>query len=187
MMDVLLVVDMQEAALRGEPLHAISEVSTRINALASWARASGGAVVFVQHTEAAGSPFEAGTRSWEVTDALDPRSVDLRVQKSLNDAFAETELTKVLRDLKAARLIITGQASDFCVDSTVRSAVSRRIPLVVASDGHTLRDRPHLSAAQVIQHHNWVWANLYAPGSIQVLPTAQIVRAATVSDCTPAV
>ena len=94
MMDVLLVVDMQEAALRGEPLHAISEVSTRINDLASWARASGGAVVFIQHTEAAGSPFEAGTRSWEVTDALDPRSVDLRVQKSLNDAFAETELTK---------------------------------------------------------------------------------------------
>ena len=186
-MDVLLVIDMQEAALRGEPMHSISDVSARINTLASSARASGGAVVFVQHTEAAGSPFEPGTRSWEITDALDARLVDVRLQKSLNDAFAETELTKVLGDLKTARLIVTGQATDFCIDSTVRSAVSRRIPLVVASDGHTLRDRPHLSAAQVIQHHNWVWANLYAPGSIQVLPTAQILRAATVSDCTPAV
>ena len=185
MMDVLLVVDMQEAGLRGEPLHAISEVSTRINALASSVRASGGAVVFVQHTEPAGSPFEPGTRGWEITDALDRRSVDLRIQKSLNDAFAETELTEVLGDLKTERLIVTGQATDFCVDSTVRSAVSRRIPLVVASDGHTLRNRPHLAAGQVIQHHNWVWANLYAPGSIQVIPAAEIFRASTVLDRPP--
>jgi nicotinamidase-related amidase len=186
-MDVLLVVDMQEAALRGQPLHALPEVSERINSLASSTRASGGAVVFVQHTESAGSPFEPGTRSWEVMDALDRQSVDLRVQKSLNDSFAETELAKVLGDLETARLIVTGQATDFCIDSMVRSAVSSRIPLLVASDGHTLRDRPHLSAPQVIQHHNWVWANLYAPASIQVLPTAEILRAAAVSDYSPAV
>ena len=33
------------------------------------------------------------------------------------------------------------------------------MPLVVAADAHTLRERPHLTAVQVIQHFNWVWAN----------------------------
>jgi hypothetical protein len=44
-----------------------------------------------------------------------------------------------------------------------------------------------LTAAQVIQHHNWVWANLYAPASIQVLPAAQIIPLFTAADNTPAV
>ncbi len=159
----------------GRPRHDITQVAARINTLAASVRASDGAVVFVQHTDAAGTPFEPNTLSWEISATLDPQSADPRVQKSLNDAFAETNLAKTRHDLKARRLIVAGQATDFCVDTTIRSAVSRRIPLVVASDSHTLRDRPHLTAAQVIQHHNWVWANLYAPASIQVLPAAQII------------
>jgi nicotinamidase-related amidase len=180
--DVLLVIDMQDAALRGKPLHDISGVAMRINDLSASIRGGGGAVVFVHHSDAPGTPFEPGTPSWEISESLNLRPEDLRIRKSLNDAFAETDLTKTLGDLKATRLIVTGQATDFCVDTTVRSAVSRRVPLVVASDGHTLRDRPHLTAEQVIQHHNWVWANLYAPASIEVLPAAQILQASTVRD-----
>jgi nicotinamidase-related amidase len=177
-MDVLLIVDMQEAGLCGEPLHGISEVALRINRIASSIRDCGGTVVFVQHSDASGTPFEPGTPGWKISQMMDVRSNDLRIQKCLNDAFAETDLMGTLSDLDATRVIVTGQATDFCIDSTVRSAVSRRIPLVVASDCHTLRHRPHLTAEQVIQHHNWVWANLYAPASIELLPASRILETA---------
>jgi len=173
-MDVLLIVDMQEAGLSGEPLRGISEVALKINELASSIRDRGGAVVFVQHSDASGTAFEPGTPGWEISGMMDVRPDDLRIQKRLNDAFAETDLMKTLDDLGVTRLIVTGQATDFCIDSTVRSAVSRRVPLVVASDCHTLRDRPHLTAEQVIQHHNWAWAGLYAPASVEVLPASRI-------------
>jgi hypothetical protein len=32
------------------------------------------------------------------------------------------------------------------------------------ADGHTLADRPHLTAVKVIEHHNYVWSDLIAPG-----------------------
>jgi len=185
-MDVLLVIDMQEAALRGGALHEISRVTSEINALATSVRADGGAVVFVQHDGASGTPFEPGIPTWKISQTLDLRSDDLCVRKSLNDAFAGTDLAETLRRLETTRLLVAGQATDFCVDTTVRSAVSRRFPVVVASDCHTLRDRPHLSAAQVIQHHNWVWANLYAPASIHVIPAAQVCQASSSAGSAPA-
>jgi hypothetical protein len=32
------------------------------------------------------------------------------------------------------------------------------------SDGHTTADRPHLSAAKIIEHHNAIWSDFIAPG-----------------------
>ena len=103
------------------------------------------------------------------------------VRKTLNDAFAETDLQATLQRLAADRVVIAGWATDFCVDTTVRSAVSRRYNVVVASDGHTLADRPHLDAPSVIQHHNWVWSNLITTTSIRVMSAGELL-----SECTPA-
>src|SRR5215471_12124283 len=58
------------------------------------------------------------------------------------------------------RVLVTGWATDFCVDATVRSAVSIGHHVVVVGDGHTRSDRPHLDAPTVITHHNWVWSGL---------------------------
>ena len=64
-----------------------------------------------------------------------------------------------------ARLIITGCATDFCVDTTIRAAASRNFEVVVVEDGHTTADRPHVDALSVMRHHNWVWENLIHPRS----------------------
>ena len=65
------------------------------------------------------------------------------------------------------RLIITGCATDYCVDTTVRSALARGWPTIVPSDGHTTVDRPHLSATQIIAHHNAIWADFLAPEGLR--------------------
>ena len=173
-MDALLIVDMQHASVSGNDKHDIRAVVERINGLAARVRAWGGAVIFIQHDGDAGdglAPFSAG---WQVLDALGPESTDRSVRKTLNDPFAGTTLAAVLGELAVDRVIVAGWATDFCVDATVRSAVSHGFAVAVAADCHTLNDRPHLTAPQVIAHHNWIWANLIAPRGIRVAPANEI-------------
>jgi len=106
---------------------------------------------------------------------LDRHADDLVVEKTLNDSFAGTSLRATLQQLAADRVVVAGWATDFCVDTTVRSAVSNGFHVVVAADAHTVADRPHLAAAEVIRHHNWVWKGLITDQSIRVVPTDQLI------------
>ena len=86
-----------------------------------------------------------------------------------------TELQSTLEVLTPNQVLIAGWATDFCVDATVRSAVSNNYNVVVVSDGHTLSDRPHLDAPQAILYHNWVWTNLITNASIRVASAAELL------------
>jgi len=86
-----------------------------------------------------------------------------------------TELPALLSAIALRRVLIAGWATDFCVDATVRSAVSRGHAVVVVGDAHTVGDRPHLDAASVIRHHNWIWANLISEHPIRVAGTAELL------------
>ena len=62
------------------------------------------------------------------------------------------------------------------MDTTIRAAASRDYEVVVAEDGHTTADRPHVDAVSVIRHHNWLWENLIHPKvQVQVLPASRII------------
>ena len=72
------------------------------------------------------------------------------------------------------RVIITGAATEFCVDTTLRSCVSKEFNVTMISDAHTTGDRGHLNAQAIVDHHNWVWENLLIPGiQLNVMPTQQ--------------
>jgi nicotinamidase-related amidase len=161
--DVLVIVDMQEGLLLGDPKYDLSAVVVRLNALAERVRSRGGSVIFIQHEGEPGDAFAPETPGWEILGSIltDPR--DRRVGKTLNDAFFGTSLRSDLKKLGAERVLVAGWATDFCVDATVRSAAALGFHVVVVEDGHTLSDRSHLCAEQVIEHHQWVWANLISP------------------------
>jgi nicotinamidase-related amidase len=73
------------------------------------------------------------------------------------------------------RVIVTGWATDSCVDSTIRSAISNDHHVVIVSDGHTVSDRPHLDAAAVIAHHHWVWSDLITNRSVRILTAGKLL------------
>lgn len=173
-MDALIVVDMQVGLLNGAPKYDLGGVIERINRLAAMVRRSG-RVVFIQHHGAPGDAFAPGAPGWALLPELDRRDGDLVIAKTLNDSFAGTELRAKLDEMAPARVLIAGWATDFCVDATVRGAVAHGYHVVAVADGHTLSDRPHLAAPEVIRHHNWVWAGLIAKGSIRVAATAALL------------
>jgi nicotinamidase-related amidase len=173
--DVLIVVDMQVGLLDGPPKHDLSGVIQRINALAAMVRQKDGLVVWIRHCGKAGDGFERGSKGWAFLPELDRKPADVVVEKTLNDAFAGTALHDTLQRRAPDRVLIAGWATDSCVDSTVRSAISRDYNVVVASDAHTLSDRPHLDAPAIIRHHNWVWSDLLTNRSTRLVTTAELL------------
>src|SRR5258708_8482886 len=175
-MDVIIIVDMQVGLLKGPPKHDLPGVIERINLLTDVVRKGSGKVVWIRHCGVPGDDFAPSTDGWSFLPELDRHPDDIVVEKTLNDAFVETDLQAILQRILADRVIVAGWATDFCVDSTVRSAVSHNHNVVVVSDGHTLNDRPHLAAPAVIGHHNWVWSDLITKRSIRVASTAQLLE-----------
>jgi nicotinamidase-related amidase len=49
-------------------------------------------------------------------------------------------------------------ATDFCIDATVKAALSKDYNVTVVSDAHTTDDKPDLPASILIKHYNWIWS-----------------------------
>lgn len=171
----MLIVDMQVGLRSGDPKHDLPGVIDRINRLAASIRAASGTVIFVQHCGGKGDEFEPHAPGWALLPELHRDPGDVVVRKSLNEPFTGTNLQTQLEDIAPDRLLITGWATDLCVDSTVRSAVANHHHVVVVADGHTLSDRPHLEAVSVIRHHHWIWNNLLTDRSIRVASTDELL------------
>lgn len=174
MPDVLIVVDMQEAAVQSGRQYDLANTIARQNQLIAFVRALHGTIIFIQHDGEVGDPWEPGSAGWQISARLDRSPNDLLVRKRTNDPFYQTMLDDLLQGMSVDRLLVCGWATDFCVDSTVRSATARGYTVFVAADGHTCDDRLHLRASEVIAHHNTTWMGLIAPGGIHVRPVADI-------------
>jgi nicotinamidase-related amidase len=175
-MDAMIVVDMQLGLLNGLPKHDLEGVIERINRLAAKVREQSGRVIFLQHCGSKGDDFEPETPGWALLPQLHRTPGDIVVQKTLNDPFAGTDLAARLEEIAPDRVFVTGWATDFCVDGTVRSAVSHHYNVVVVTDAHTLSDRPHLEAESVMRHHNWIWGHLITEKSVQLARTDELLR-----------
>ncbi len=178
-LDALLIIDMQTASFADGRKYDVAGVIHRINQLASFVRDASGVVVFVQHDGTEQDGLAPDTPGWQVLSSLEVRSVDLFIRKTLNDAFARTPLFGKLVGLSVSNLGVAGWATDYCVDSTIRSAVSRGFRVVVPADAHTVSDRAHLTAPQIIDHHNRTWAGLIATPPVRVASTEELLASAS--------
>lgn len=152
-------------------------VVSKINQLSQAMRESGFRVIFIQHDGSKENAFIPGTADWELLRSLKREVGDLIVGKTANDPFYASELQTTLTELKVKELIITGWATDFCVDAAIRAALSRDFNVAVVKDGHTCGDRPHLKAEQVIEHHNWLWEHMISTkGTVKVLAFEHVLK-----------
>jgi nicotinamidase-related amidase len=181
MRDALIVIDMQQVAFdpASMPKHDAAGTIGRIRDLAVGVRTRGGAVIFIQHDGPPGTPFHPDQPGWKLLSELGVQASDAVVRKKSCDAFLDTALEDTLRARSIDRVIITGWATDYCVDTTVRTALARGLPTMVPSDGHTCADRPHLPAAKIIEHHNAVWADFIAPNGPAVVQPCTALRLST--------
>jgi nicotinamidase-related amidase len=173
----LLIIDIQNGSF-SEPCFQAEEIVRRVNVLSTLFRALDFPVIIIQHDGTKLNEFIPHTHDWKLIDTLEVSPSDILISKSANDAFYETALQSKLNEWNVRDIVVTGTATDFCIDSTVQSALVKDYNVTIISDGHTTTDKPLLSAERLIQHYNWVWKNLTpTKGKIQVMKTDQFLKA----------
>ncbi len=169
----LIVIDVQAALFDPPPFEA-EEVIARINGLASRARAAGVPVVWVQHETSQGA-LVADTPGWQLAPDLATDDGDLFVRKRTPDSFLRTNLHELLSARDVRHLTICGYSSEFCVDTTTRSAATKGYAVTLAADAHTSDDKPHATGEQIRTHHNETLRHVTSFGvPIDAVPAAEI-------------
>jgi nicotinamidase-related amidase len=111
-------------------------------------------VLFVQHDGAKGHRLEPGCEAWELREEITPLPAEPVIHKRACDSFFETGLEAELHRLNVGRIVVAGCMTQYCIDTTVRRAVSLGYDVVLASDGHLTADSGVLRFEQIIAHHN---------------------------------
>ena len=170
----LLVIDMQNTLVA--IAYRAAETVAVIGGLRERARAAGVPIVTIQHR---GNGMEAGTEGWQIVPELAPAADEEVVHKTSADSFLDTDLDKTLKALGVTEVVVTGFATEICVDTTARQALSHRYDVVLVADGHTTSVRPdsgdYVRPGRSIAHHNEIYRHIDFPGrNIRVLPASEV-------------
>ncbi len=123
-------------------------------ALIAQARKKDVPVIYIMYTEPEGSLRAEGQPLWQVHPALKPLPDERVLLKYHADAFYQTGLDALLKEQDISRLIICGVQTEYCVDTTCRSAFAHGYKATLARDAHSTFPTAQLSAEQIIAHHN---------------------------------
>ena len=162
MKTALLVIDVQNDIVAGmgtperQPAidRALDVIVVRLRELQEKARQAGIPVIMVQHDGGPGDELEKGTAGWEIREELALKPGDVLVEKRSCDSFHGTDLQAVLDQQNISHLIIGGCQTQYCVDTTVRRAVSLGYDVTLIGDAHTTGDTASLQFADIVAHHN---------------------------------
>lgn len=183
MTDVLILIDVQNAILDGaaredriETVKAyFNAVVGRLSDLKATAASQHVPTILVQNDGPDGHRLAVGSTGWEIVPELAPASNDIVVHKVSCDSFHETDLMEHLTRIGASRLVVGGCMTQFCVDTTVRRAVSSGFDVVLISDGHCTGDFGTLTQSEIIAHHNNTLDGFDAGEcTVSVVPSAEV-------------
>jgi len=156
----VIVIDMQRGLFDVEPSpYNTDKVIQVINNVTKKARKSKVPVLFIHHERKEGV-LEYKSEGWNLLPELYVVNGDYKVQKTTPDSFLNTKLESILKALNINNLIVCGYASEFCVDTTVRSAAALGYDVQLVGDAHTTCDKEHLIAKDIITHHNSTLSNV---------------------------
>ncbi len=163
----LIIIDVQSGMYDGKKIAPIFEGEKKIKKikhLALEARIKGITLIYVIHNGDKGHPLEKGTKDWEIKKQITPEKGEEVIEKKYPDSFQETRLEEVLRDLSISNLYIVGNQTEYCIDTTCKSAFSKGFNVLLVEDCHSTWDTNTLTATQIIQHHNELLKNGYVIG-----------------------
>lgn len=153
MKTALLVVDMEEAFVRGSmAVPGAEELAHRLAPLVAAAREAGALVVFVtqelRHEDLGPLARHTAIRERgggvQVVAELGAQPSDCFVVKRRFGAFLGTDLDLLLRSWGIERVVVCGVSAHVCCDTTVREAFQLGYETVYLADGVSMGDLPDL-------------------------------------------
>ncbi len=186
----LLNIDLQNVFVEGSPIAAPEgpETVARVNRLSAACRKAGVLVIHTAHrTRPDGSNvgvlgeiippvkeglIAQGSPAAALHSALQVEAGDLVLEKPRYGAFHGTDLELILRARGVDSVILTGIATNVCVESTAREANARDFRVFLMSDGTATRDMEGVSKEDLQRAACAVLGSLFA----QVLRVDDMIR-----------
>jgi nicotinamidase-related amidase len=139
----VVVIDAQREYVDGKViLPAVGPALSALAALLDKARRAGAPVIHVAHRGNPNGLFDPAGPGYAFADQAKPAAGERAIDKRLPNAFAGTELEKLLRESQRTSLIFAGFMTHMCVSSTVRAALDLGFKSTVVSDACATRDLP---------------------------------------------
>ncbi len=164
----LLIIDIQvgnfsdpELLTLMGPIYNGDKLLAKIKSLIDRARLAEIPIIYIQNCGGNGDPDEPGTPGWDIHPSIVPLEEEIIVQKRTPDSFHNTNLKYELDCKGIKHLIIAGLQTEFCIDTTCRSAFSLGYNIILVKDAHSTWNSPVLTAQQIINHHNNVLGNWF--------------------------
>ncbi|QOR68139.1 cysteine hydrolase [Cytobacillus suaedae] len=149
----VLVIDAQVGIIEGPSIGPVlkkEQVLEVMKNVIERARENNVPVIYIQDLDVgADNPAEQ-----EIHPTIAPLETELVIHKTATNAFYMTTLTETLKELDVEHIVIVGCKTEFCVDTTSRSATVLGFDVTLVADGHSTTDNKVLSAEQIIAHHN---------------------------------
>jgi Amidases related to nicotinamidase len=171
----LVIIDTQAGIVDAQRSHHTSAL-TNIRTLLERARNSGTPIIYIQHNGPAGDDLEPGLASWQIHPAIAPLAGESIVNKTAPDSFYKTSLQTELQRLNVHHLIVAGEQTECCVDTTVRRATTFGYNVTLVSDAHFTFDTDTLSENQIVAFYNETLNGFHSgDATIQVIATEKIL------------
>lgn len=139
---VLVIIDAQREYVDGKlPLAGIEASIREAAILLERARKAGTPVIHVMHRGKAGL-FDPATSYYKIVPQLRPVAGETVVEKTLPNAFAGTDLAKVIERTGRKNLILIGYMTHMCVSSTARVALDLGFRTTIVAGATATRDLP---------------------------------------------
>jgi nicotinamidase-related amidase len=133
------------------------------------ARRANAPILYIMYTETGESMRTEGQPLWQVHPEIAPQEKDQLIVKYYADSFLKTELEARLNEQNIQNIVVCGIQTEFCIDTTCKSAFSHGFGIELASDGHSTYDSDLLAAEKITAHHNQILAQF-----AQIKPAAEI-------------
>ena len=161
MNEALIVIDVQEGFFSDPnyPVYNENKLISNINLLIDSFRKKGRPIIFVRHID---EDLVKGTVPWEVFSKVHSKPGDIYVDKTTPDSFYKTDLLSVLKANNIDSIVIVGLQTEYCIDTTCKSAFGKNIPVILVSDGHSTYDNSFMKADRIIEYYNKIIGRWFA-------------------------
>ncbi|MDY0395682.1 cysteine hydrolase family protein [Virgibacillus halophilus] len=154
MNQALLIIDAQQDLIEGSEVETAvfnnKQLITHINLVIEKARKANVPVVFVRDLDIA----DGKGKGFQVHEGINIPANAKFFDKTATNSFHGTGLLDHLHSQAVNHIAIMGCATQYCIDSAVRTATINGFDVTLVGDGHSTTDSDILSAKQIIRHHN---------------------------------
>ena len=157
MKTALLVIDVQQALIDDQPANKDTFL-VNLKLLIDAAHEGGTEVIYVRHDGGEGDVLAYGEPGWQLDQSLTPRPEERIFEKRFNSAFLKTGLNEYLADKGITNLVICGMQTEYCIDTSVKTAFEHGYEVVVPSGATTTYANPFLSGDKLVYfYERMIW------------------------------